>query len=819
MYTNSSQDLLFASRQFMPDSRTSRPLWRIFNVAETFVQLGLASALLVGVADYLDIVTQQYTGDRWLLAPYLLALELVVLALVAMLLGLWVSASAWISSRAWISKRGARFEAWLRALLTCLPWAGLLAWIPSSWVAEHWAELQGVGRAVAVALYPAALLAAWVVARALDSLLRRGPEDRPRWLFRAVGAGALAMAAACYWMDRHLYVGLYDDFHSGLAALCVNAVFLALWSLGASWPRSEPRFDHGARWTTRASFVAALCSLVILEIVRPVIFGPSQSVVFGKLVETLRSASDFDDDGVSSLMGGSDCAPFDARVTPGKFDLPGNDLDEDCSGTSATWPEPHRTGKYQVPKLKGKNLLLLSIDALRADHLGAYGYPRKTSPNIDALAAQSVRFARALSSSPKTMEVFPSVMSGLYPSNISRDYTDPALREFLKNKALAKGKKVPKVGGAIWYRVTDNVELLADLLKKKGYSTHAVTAALPLEVFGLERGFDSVAKTRSLTQEGQAILKKAAGQDKPFFLWLHYASPHDPYEKHPEFPFGDRPIDRYDSEIAKDDREIGIMLRTLRELKLDDDTIVVLTADHGEEFGDHGGKYHTLNLYRELLHVPLLLKLPGTRPRVVTTPVELVDLVPTFCEVLELSKSCARYDGQSLIAAIAGKRDPDRGAYAEAYKGAGNLQRRSLFDGRYRLIEDFQHDRLELYDHATDPNEQRDVSNEHPEIVRQLMDRMTTRAWFRQGQLFTKYHATNDPMVLAKGLDLLLDEALLNYALDQIERNPRPKCEKYLKRLQRRQDVRWAIKKRAKAVAAACRGASRHARKASPASE
>ncbi|HEY6727460.1 MAG TPA: sulfatase [Polyangiaceae bacterium] len=806
----------------MANSRIFRFLGRIHDVAAPFARLGLASALLVGIADYVAIVTGQYTGDSGLLAPYLLALELVVLAFVAALLALWIAASAWISKRAgarWA--RFPRFEVWLRAFLTCLPWAGLLAWIPSSWIAEHWAELQGVGRAVAIALYPAALVMAWLGARALDSLSRRAPEGRTRWLFGGVGAGALLIAAVFYWADQHLYVGLYDDFHYGLAALYVNAVFLGLWSLRTSVRGSEGRFGAwlGSRWTAGASFVVALCSLVALDQARPAIFGPSQSVVFGKLVHTLRSASDFDEDGVSSWMGGSDCAPFEARVTPGKFDLPGNDLDEDCSGTSATWPEPHRTGKYQVPKLEGKNLLLISIDALRADHLGVYGYARKTSPNIDALAAQSVRFAQALSPSPKTMEVFPSVMSGLYPSNISRNYSDPALREFLKDKAQARGKRVPKVGGSVWYRVADNVELLADLLKQKGYSTHAVTAALPLDLFGLERGFDSVAKTKGLTQVGQQLLKKAAGQKKPFFLWLHYNGPHEPYDAHPEFPFGDRPIDRYDSEIAKDDQQVGVVLGTLRELGLEKDTIVVLTADHGEEFGDHGGQFHTYNLYRELLHVPLLLKLPGIRPRVVTAPVELVDLVPTFCEVLKLSKSCARYDGQSLIAAIEGQREPGRGAYAEAYKGAGQLQRRSLFDGRYRLIEDFQHDRVELYDHESDPNEQRDIANENPKIVRQLMDRMTTRAWFRQGQLFTKYHAVNDPMVLAQGFNLLLDDELLDYALDQIEREPHPKYERYLKRLRRRTDLSAATKRRAKAMAAECRAAGRQLKKGGAAVE
>lgn len=804
----------------MPDSRILRLLWRTYDVAEGFAQLGLASALLVGIADYVSIVSGQYTGDHWLLAPYLLALELVVLALLTALLALWVLGS--VKTSAWIGKRvGPRFEVWLRALLTCLPWAGLLAWIPSSWIAEHWADLGGVGRAIAVAVYPLALFIALAGARALDSMFRRAPEERSAWLFRGVSAGALAMAAGCYWMDRNLFVGLYEDFHYGLAALGVNAVFLSLWSLRGSRPQFEARFARwGWRWGTRASLVAALGAIVTLELVRPAIFGPSQSVVFAKLVDTLRSSSDFDEDGVSSLMGGSDCAPFDARITPGKFDLPGNGLDEDCSGTSATWPEPHRTEKYKVPKLKGKNLLLISIDALRADHLGVYGYTRKTSPNIDALAARSVRFSRALSSSPKTIEVFPSVMSGLYPSNISRDYSDPALREFLKNKAESKGKKVPKVGGSIWYRVADNVELLAELFKHNGYSTHAVTAALPIDLFSLDRGFDSFAKTKGLTEVGQKLLKEAAAKEKPFFIWLHYNGPHEPYDKQPEFPFGDRPIDRYDGEIAKDDQQVGLLLRTLRELKLEEDTIVVLTADHGEEFGDHGGQFHSLNLYRELLHVPLLLKLPGVKPSVVSTPVELVDLVPTFCEVLELSKSCARYDGQSLIAAIAGKREPGRGAYAEAYKGLGNLQRRSLFDGRFRLIEDFQHDRLELYDHESDPNELRDISNEHPEIVRQLMDRMTTRAWFRQGQLFTKYRAANDPMILARGLNLLLDEHLLNYALDQIQPDLNPKYERYLKRLSRRRDISGTIKKRARTMAVECRSAGRrHAKTGSAASE
>jgi arylsulfatase A-like enzyme len=215
-------------------------------------------------------------------------------------------------------------------------------------------------------------------------------------------------------------------------------------------------------------------------------------------------------------------------------------------------------------------------------------------------------------------------------------------------------------------------------------------------------------------------------------MWLHYNAPHEPYEQHEGFHFGDNPIDRYDSEIASDDSHVGTLLDTLRDLGHENDTIVVLTADHGEEFGDHGGRSHGMKLYRELLNVPLLLKIPGVAPRVIDTPVELVDLAPTFCELLKAKGSCHRYDGQSLLVALADRREPTRGAYSELFHGPGRALRRALFDGRWRLVDDIERDRRELYDHERDPSEHYDVSQWHPEIVSQMMERIAVRPLLRR---------------------------------------------------------------------------------------
>src|SRR5690606_35763298 len=211
-----------------------------------------------------------------------------------------------------------------------------------------------------------------------------------------------------------------------------------------------------------------------------------------------------------------------------------------------------------------------------------------------------------------------------------------------------------------------------------------------------------------------------------------------------------------------------------------------------------GGKYHSWNLYRELLHVPLIAKIPGLRPQVVTTPVEVIDIAPTLCELVKLHGECDRYDGQSLLAAITGKRDSKRGAYAEIVRKGGRFWKRSLYDGDWRLVQDIEDGRTELYDVAQDPQEQFDVATKHPKVVAELLDRIATRPLYRQGRILSRYHRTGDRSGLLEALPDLRREQLLNYALDELEERLEPSDASQLRALSRAQDIPIDIRRRAK---------------------
>jgi arylsulfatase A-like enzyme len=751
----------------------------------TGLSIGMCTGLAVACIDTVDTLSGPFTGQSWALAGYLLALYVFAGGLLGLAAAAWLT----LSQRAG-SRLPGPASTWFKLGFTGAPWAAFVCWVPLSWIEEHWPGLSNSGKTLAIAVYPilclATLLAAWVAYR-WHTYSTKHPEQRAAQLAMAA-AGAL-LAALAYAADRRLYVNLYRDFHIGLSGVFAAAIAICVASLRFAWRqrarRSQPSSAVLRRLPAGALALACL-SLVTFELAEPDIFGPSRSAVFSKVRRAVLVVTDWDSDGVSSFMGGADCGPFDARVAPGNFDMPGNQLDEDCSGTKAEWPNPRKSSNYRVPDLSRRSVLMITIDALRADHLGVYGYKRNTSPNIDQLASESIRFAEAFAPAPKTYETFPALMSGLYPSNVARDYRHPIL------------KKHGKLGKS-WYHVTDQVQLLAPALKKKKYRTAAFVKGRAMELLGLDRGFETFKQTAGVTLFARRYLRKMAKTPgQPFFLWLHYYGPHEPYERHSNHDFGPLPIDRYDSEIKTDDQQVAGVLSLLQELDLAQNTLVILTADHGEEFGDHGGKFHSLRLYRELLHVPLLVKVPGIKPQVVETPVELVDVVPTLCEVLKLHASCDRYDGQSLLAAVANQRDPKRGAYAELFQRGGAFLRRSLYDGRWRLIQDIEHGRNELYDLDADPTERHDVSADHPAEVGQLLDRIATRPLYQQGRILSRYLDTGDRDALVKNLDVLRREELVGFALDALKGHLRTGYAPQFDRLSRAYDVPEDIRQRAK---------------------
>jgi arylsulfatase A-like enzyme len=688
---------------------------------------------------------------------------------------------------------GRRRARWLlRCTAAGLPVLAFVCWVPSSWVLEHWQELAPRGRALVILTYLLLFLGTLGSSLVSSWLARRHARADPPRLLRLLPAALLLLAGACYVADRVILVGLYEDFHYGLfggfllsLAACV---VLGAAALRHARPHAAAGRGRGAAWAVVLLLVAGGivggCEFAALNV-----FGPSQSLAFSKLVATGRALTDFDRDGVSGLFGGSDCDGFDEASGPGQFDLPGNGVDEDCSGGDALWPKPRPRLDYPVPDRSGHDVVIITVDALRADHLGFHGYPRNTSPNLDALARRSLVFERAFSAAPKTYDALPALFSGLYPSNIARDYARKDRNGHWRKTNFDQRDYVYEVGA--------DTTLLAERFQRRGYHTIGCSYVALLPLLGLARGFDRFVQARSC----RAVLTRAKDRPEPLFFWVHLFAPHAPYVRHPEFDFGTATIDRYDSEVAGDDAEIGALLALLDQRGRADRTITVVSADHGEEFREHGGEFHGLRLYRELLHVPLLLQIPGVEPARVAAPVEILGLVPTLCELVGLEGPCDGYDAVSLLRTL---HHPGQapGAVAEVHRRGSGAVLRSLYTERWHLLLDLPQDRVELYDVELDRNEQHDVARQHPEIVSSMREELQGRLQYRAARLFEAYASDPDPVRLARGLPLLQDERLLERALHELEQRPGPALTEHLKQLADRPGLRDDLRARALAAAA-----------------
>lgn len=423
-------------------------------------------------------------------------------------------------------------------------------------------------------------------------------------------------------------------------------------------------------------------------------------------------------------------------------------------------------------------ILMISLDTLRADHLGFLGYDRPTSPVLDAFAARSVIFEDASAPSPWTLPSHASMLTGLYPK---------------RHGVVSSGTKLP----------ARTATLASDLLLA-GYATHAVvnTPWLTVDTFGFMRGFEQtlfvkgggarVAPNTLVTDQAIDWLKRKGS--KPKFVFVHYIDAHSDYVALPQHealflrPYdgeitgttrqlfdlrvtdsflescrdandsnrcqdgegkslsnlirksaldGDglrHLIDRYDAGIHQLDAELARLFSVLDEQGLMERAVVIVTADHGEELMDHGSLFHASSQYQEVIRVPLLVygsTLPAGKR--VSEPVSLVDLAPTVLE-LAGARPMPAIDGQSLAplwredASVA---FAERDLFAEApgeYNEMVGLERfHALRQGRYKLHHELSADRFELYDLAQDPNEQDDVSEKFPEVLTAMKRRLLAR--------------------------------------------------------------------------------------------
>ncbi len=446
-----------------------------------------------------------------------------------------------------------------------------------------------------------------------------------------------------------------------------------------------------------------------LEATREVLGGRGVS---SRVLWLLQRATDRDGDGSSGWFGGRDCDDSDPSVHPQALDVPGNGLDEDCDGEDAAGavaarfevPSPFALSPAAGQRL---NVVVVCVDAVRADHVSFAGYSRRTTPNLDRFAARSWYFEQAIAPSATTRETIPALFTGRYPSGIAWNRS-----------------------GTIW-QIAMEQRVLTEALHAAGYRTIAIVDEwLDRFLPSFKRGFDHFevpygsGQWMKFGQVAAPYITYAAIREvektppsRPFFLYAQFEAAHHPYVAHEGFPtFGTREIDRYDGEIAYVDHYVGILLDYLETTKRLNRTLVVVFADHGEEFGEHGARQHSHALHAESVHVPLWVRVPGYRAARVRERVSHVDVVPTILDVLGLRPEDMAFQGWSLLhhvkpGAIAPK---GRDIFSELMvidQGPPRF-RKAIYSGDYKLLWDMSDDTTLLYDVRRDPTETRPLDDE-----------------------------------------------------------------------------------------------------------
>ncbi|MCP4895738.1 MAG: sulfatase-like hydrolase/transferase [bacterium] len=363
------------------------------------------------------------------------------------------------------------------------------------------------------------------------------------------------------------------------------------------------------------------------------------------------------------------------------------------------------------------NVLLVTFDTTRADHIGCYGKGDGLTPHVDGLAAEGVRFAKAYSAVPLTTPSHATILTGKYPfSHGVRDNGQFVLPE--------------------------QQETLAEILKGAGYRTAAAIGAFPLtKRFGTDQGFDlyddKVERTVTALLGEQEVPKQRlffderragrvnealapwieANRDEPFFVWAHYFDPHQPFQ--PPAPYDQLYThDRYLGEIAYADENFGKLLDLLRKLEVYDRTLIIFASDHGEGRGEHNELTHSLQVYDTTVHVPLIIKAPGMPAGLtVEAPVATVDILPTVLDILDIALP-EDVQGRSLQSVMNGESDVDPpNIYAETLSPRLGFQwgeLRALIKGNLKYIYG---PRPELYDVVADPHELHNLVISHAEIA------------------------------------------------------------------------------------------------------
>ena len=575
------------------------------------------------------------------------------------------------------------------------------------------------------------------LARALPSLGRSGRTGLVTLtlLVLGVAAGALALSRADW---RVLDLG---PLKAAAVALVMGGLHWLFWHRRG---RAESLLGSRGVWGIRAALV-----VITLAVLPPAARLPEASPVWAGvqeastglrlLVGVARQVTDADGDGYSTRFGGGDCNDGRADTYPGAEETAGDGIDQNCQGGDAvasdaptgapgTVAGTPAAAAVEVPVVKRQgaafdgNLLIISVDALRADRLGVAGYKRRKgkslTPNLDALANRGAYFRRVWSQAPNTPRSFPSFLTSRYPSDIA--WTQRTLNY---SPILPVNETFFEQLGRSGFRnlgVFSHFYFTAERGLNQGFAEWSNEGAGTIA----ESNKD-IASPR-MVPKIIARLEKAAKAKERFALWTHLFEPHSSYMVHPQYPISSRGVEgleeKYDYEIAFVDGWIGKLLAALESSGLDKTTAVVLLADHGEAWGEHKHYFHGQDLTEEQLRVPLIIAVPGRAPAVIDDEAAVIDVGPTLLDLVGITPP-ASFRGRSLLAAIDGQKLPVRPLFGELLPASAWPKHEVMMvEGGKKITHKISERRWELHDLAADPRQQKDLSRDprHAQLLEQL---------------------------------------------------------------------------------------------------
>lgn len=360
------------------------------------------------------------------------------------------------------------------------------------------------------------------------------------------------------------------------------------------------------------------------------------------------------------------------------------------------------------------NILLITIDSLRAD-MPWTGYDKPIAPRLTALTKESTVYTHAHSISSLTSRSLGPMLAGHYPSEMLRTgrfFTVYSSKNDFLCEELVKDN-IPCVAGMAHGYLNKNLSLI-----DQGFGKWELVPGITFDVNG-----DPYVTSEKLTKLAMEQLSDKSTTAHPFFAWYHYMDPHWQYNEHEEGKqFGATRRGLYDQEVFFTDLWVGKLLDWVDTQPWAEKTVVMISADHGEAFGEHGRFRHAYELYEEFVHVPLIVRVPGQPGRVIDEPRSTIDIAKTAVELLGAKHFPADMKGESLVPELFGESPKARDVFCDLPEDTLNKRRRALIHGHHKLIAFEDGVRYELYDLEKDPGEKENLIIKDKELAREMHD-------------------------------------------------------------------------------------------------